>query len=140
MWPQPLCQYQSDNRESHDKSKHFITIITKQKNLLLKVRLFVFSLNNVMSVDNCMSWQTIEYRRKYYLKLARLFEAVQCVQNMKLRLRLLTKESLQFTIKWNKNPALYRWGPDNRLKKKELNKSIVRVEANNKNLFFDTFD
>ena len=40
--------------------------------------------------------------QKHCPQLARLFKEVQCVQNMKLRLRL-TKESLQITNKWNKN-------------------------------------
>ena len=36
--------------------------------------------------------------QKYCPQLARVCEAGQCVQNMKFRLRLLTKESLQLTL------------------------------------------
>ena len=36
--------------------------------------------------------------KKYCPQLARVCEAGQCVQNMKFRLRLLTKESLQLTL------------------------------------------
>ena len=38
--------------------------------------------------------------QKYCPQLARVFEAGQCVQNMKLRLRLLSKESLPFTLRF----------------------------------------
>lgn len=52
-------------------------------------------------------------------QLAGLFEAGQCMQNMKLRLRLTIKESLQFANKWNNMDS---WGLDNTINKKELNK------------------